>query len=101
LQQYLTPYVVGLDNNVYLGKVDWNIGPNDRLSVRYNASRYNGVNQESPGSTSALQHTGNNQVNTDNLSASYTKVIGRAIGVGRAFQLGAGQRTGSCQHQRA
>ncbi|HUJ72998.1 MAG TPA: carboxypeptidase regulatory-like domain-containing protein, partial [Verrucomicrobiae bacterium] len=76
LQQYLQPYIVGLDNNVYLGKVDWNIGPNDRLSVRYNASRYTGVNQENPGPTSALQHTGNNQVNTDNVAASYTKVIG-------------------------
>ena len=24
LQKYLTPYIVGLNNNVYLGKVDWN-----------------------------------------------------------------------------
>ena len=31
LQQYLTPYLVGLDNNVYLGKVDYNIGPRDTL----------------------------------------------------------------------
>jgi hypothetical protein len=76
LQQYLQPYLVGLDNNVYLGKVDWNISQNDRVSVRYNASRYTGVNQENPGPTSALQHTGDNQVNTDNLAASYTRVIG-------------------------
>jgi outer membrane receptor protein involved in Fe transport len=76
LQQYLQPYIIGLKNNVYLGKVDWNIGPNDRLSVRYNSSRYTGINQENPGPTSALQHTGNNQVNTDNVAVSYTKVIG-------------------------
>jgi len=76
LQQFLTPYIVGLKNNVYLGKGDWNIGANDRLSVRYNASRYTGINQENPGPSSALQHTGDNQVNTDNLAASYTKVFG-------------------------
>jgi outer membrane receptor protein involved in Fe transport len=76
LQQYLQPYIVGLNNNVYLGKVDWNIDANDRLSVRYNASRYTGVNQENPGPTSALQHTGDNQVNTDNLAIAYTRVFG-------------------------
>jgi outer membrane receptor protein involved in Fe transport len=79
LQQYLQPYLIGLNNNVYLGKVDWNIGANDRLSVRYNASRYTGVNQENPGPTSAEQHTGNNQVNTDNLAIAYTRVIGTKI----------------------
>jgi len=76
LQPYLAPYIVGLKNNVYLGKGDWNIGQNDRLSVRFNSSRYTGINQENAGATSALQHTGDNQVNTDNLATSYTKVIG-------------------------
>lgn len=76
LQQFLDPYVVGLKNNVYLGKVDWNAGANDRVSVRYNASRYTGINQENPGPSSAREHTGDNQVNTDNLAASYTKVFG-------------------------
>jgi outer membrane receptor protein involved in Fe transport len=76
LQPYLTPYQVGLNNNVYLGKADWNISDNSRFSVRYNASRYTGVNQENPGPTSALQHTGDNEVNTDNVAASYTRTIG-------------------------
>ncbi len=79
LQQYLDPYVLGLKNNVYLGKVDWNIGANDRASVRYNASRYTGINQENPGPSSALQHTGDNQVNTDNVAASYTRVFGTRL----------------------
>src|SRR5581483_7977539 len=79
LQKYLTPYIVGLNNNVYLGKVDWNATERDHLSVRFNASRYTGVNQESPGPSSALEHTGDNQVNTDNLAAVYTKVIGSHV----------------------
>ena len=76
LQKYLTPYKLGLNNNVYLGKGDWNISANDRLSVRYNVSRYTGINQESFGSNVAEEHSGNNQVNTDNLTGAYTKVLG-------------------------
>ena len=75
LQPYLAPYNLGLNNNVYLGKADWNISNSDRLSVRYNVSRYTGINQESFGSNIAEQHSGNNQVNTDNLNATYTKVL--------------------------
>jgi outer membrane receptor protein involved in Fe transport len=76
LQQFLAPYIVGLKNNVWLGKVDYNIGSNDRLSVRYNASRYTGINQENAGPSSAREHTGDNQVNTDNLAGLYTHVFG-------------------------
>jgi hypothetical protein len=75
-QKYLEPYVVGLKNDVALAKADWNIGANDRLTVRYNASRYTGINQENAGASSAREHTGDNQVNTDNLAAAYTKVFG-------------------------
>jgi outer membrane receptor protein involved in Fe transport len=75
-QQYLDPYVVGLKNNVWLGKVDWNASANDRFSVRYNASRYTGINQENAGASSAREHTGDNQVNTDNLAVLYTRVFG-------------------------
>ena len=76
LQQFLLPYPLGLNNNVGLVKVDWNISDNDRLSVRYNISRYNGVNFESNSPNSAREHTGNNQVNTDNIAASYNRLIG-------------------------
>ena len=76
LSKYLAPYPLGLNNNVFLAKADWTLGPNDRIGVRYNMSRYTGVNYESNSSTSALEHTGNNEVNTDNVAAVYTKVIG-------------------------
>lgn len=80
LQQYLRPYQLGLKNNVYLIKGDWNINSTDRLSVRYNASRYTGINQESFGNNIAEEHSGDNQVNTDNLNSIYTKVLGaRAV----------------------
>ena len=76
LAKYLAPYQLGLNNNVYLAKVDWNASANDRVSVRYNASRYTGKNFESNGATSALEHTGNNDVNTDNIAGLYTRIFG-------------------------
>ncbi|MEO8658853.1 MAG: TonB-dependent receptor, partial [Bryobacteraceae bacterium] len=74
--KYLTPYLVGLNNNVGLVKIDWNASDKDRLSFRYNLSRYTGVNQESFGTNVAEEHSGNNEVNTDNVAAVYTRTIG-------------------------
>lgn len=74
--KYLAPYQLGLNNKVGLIKVDWNATERDRLSVRYNLSRYTGVNQENAGLSSAQEHTGNNEVNTDNVAAVYTRTLG-------------------------
>ena len=49
-----------------------------RLSVRYNANRFTGVNYENSGSTSAAGHTGNSSVTTDNVSATHTFVLSGA-----------------------
>ena len=73
---HLTPYVNSLKNNVYLGKADLNLSGTQRLSVRFNANRFNGVNFENTGAASALSHTGNSDVTTDNLALNYTKVLG-------------------------
>jgi hypothetical protein len=75
LQKYLTPYANSLNNDVYLGKVDFNISDRQRLSVRYNANRFTGVNYENSGPTSAQVHTGNSSVTTDNASGTHTFVI--------------------------
>ena len=77
--KYLTPYQIGLNNNVGLVKVDWNASDKDRVSVRYNISRYTGVNQESFGTNVAEEHSGNNEVNTDNIAANYQRVIGASM----------------------
>jgi hypothetical protein len=73
--KYLTPYLIGLNNNVGLVKADWNISEKDRLSVRYNLSRYTGINQESFGANLAEEHSGNNEVNTDNIATAWTHVV--------------------------
>ena len=77
--KYLVPYSLGLENKVALAKVDWNLSDRDRVSVRYNLSRYTGVNAENSGASSAQEHTGDNQVNTDNIAAVYTRTIGSSM----------------------
>ena len=72
---YVTSYVNGLRNNVYLGKVDYTLTNTQQLGVRYNANRFNGVNFENTGANSAQQHTGNSDVITDNIAANYTNII--------------------------
>lgn len=76
LQKYFAPYPRNLNNNVYLGKVDLLLTPAQRLSVRYNANRFTGVNYENSGATSASMHTGNSSVTTDNVSGTHTFVLG-------------------------
>ena len=74
--KYLKPYNIGLKNDVGLVKVDWNASNKDRFTLRYNLSRYTGINQESFGAGIAEEHSGNNEVNTDNIAAVYTRSVG-------------------------
>ncbi|MDX2150876.1 MAG: TonB-dependent receptor [Bryobacteraceae bacterium] len=67
------------DNDTYLGKGDWNISDTQRLSVRYNASRFTGTNLENGGINRSLESTGNSLVTNDQLSAAYTKTFGAAV----------------------
>ncbi len=78
LQKYFAAYPRSLNNDTYLGKVDWSLTDKQRLSVRYNANRFTGVNYENSGSTSAVGHTGNSSVTTDNVSGTHTYVISNA-----------------------
>jgi outer membrane receptor protein involved in Fe transport len=75
LQQYFVSYANSLNNNVYLGKVDWNLTDNQHVTFRYNANRFQGVNYENSGPTSAVGHTGNSNVSTDNAGAIYTNAL--------------------------
>jgi outer membrane receptor protein involved in Fe transport len=74
VQKYFAPYNRSLNNDVYLGKVDFNLTDSQRLTVRYNANRFTGVNYENSGTTSAAEHTGNSSVTTDNVSGTHTWV---------------------------
>ncbi|MBI4874892.1 MAG: TonB-dependent receptor [Acidobacteria bacterium] len=76
ISPYLNSYTTGINNDVHLLKLDWNAGASQRLSVRYNANRFNGSNFENSGLSSAAEHTGDSNIKTDNLAASYNRTFG-------------------------
>ncbi len=88
LTPLLASYNNSLNNDVYLGKVDWNINNNQRVSFRYNANRFVGQNYENAGATSAQGHTGNSNVTTDNAGFIYTAALSsNSVLEGRFFYL--------------
>lgn len=78
LAQYTDPYQRKQDNNIYLLKIDWNIGPNQTMSGRYNRHRFDGVNFENTFQTHPSA-TGNSSNYTDNLTVNYNRVIGSTM----------------------
>ncbi len=72
-------YVLTRDQDVFLGKVDYQIDAQHRLSVRYNHQNFTGGNNESTGPTSAEEHTGNSLVRTRTLNASLSSVFGPTV----------------------
>ncbi|MCC6540067.1 MAG: TonB-dependent receptor [Bryobacterales bacterium] len=69
-------YARGLNNNVYLSKVDWNIASGKTLNLRWNANRFTGRNYENAGAQRLAESTGDSKVTTDTIGATYTHVIG-------------------------
>ena len=76
LTRRFSNYARGLNNNVYLSKVDWNIASGKTLNLRWNANRFTGKNYENAGAQRLAESTGNSQVTTDTIGATYTHVIG-------------------------
>lgn len=70
LQPYTANYTRGFNQDVYLGKVDWQISAENRLAVRYNRQNFTGRNLENSGPTSAQEHTGNSLVTTDTFTVT-------------------------------
>jgi outer membrane receptor protein involved in Fe transport len=68
-------YTLTRDQDVFLGKVDYQLNQQHRLSVRYNHQNFTGGNNESTGATSAEEHTGNSLVHTRSLNAVLTSVF--------------------------
>lgn len=72
LQQFGASYPRSFNQDVYLGKVDWQLDATNRLSIRYNRQEFTGVNLENGGATSAQERSGNSLVNTDTVSITHT-----------------------------
>jgi hypothetical protein len=63
------------NQNVYLGKGDWNINERNQLSARYNAQRFTGQGLENSGTSSAFEHTGASLVNSDSFNTQLTTTL--------------------------
>ena len=87
-------YALTRDQNVFLAKVDWQIDPRHRLSVRYNHQNFTGGNNENSGVTNALEHTGNALVRTRTLNASLSSVFRSTLFNELRFQLARDQEPG-------
>ncbi len=86
LLQRSNSYPTIFNQNVYLGKIDFIVTPKNQLSMRYNAQRFLGGNLENSGavssgvpSTSANEHTGNSNVNTDSFNLQLTSTLTNSL----------------------
>lgn len=75
LTPFLTTYQRQFNQDVFLGKVDYQLNNRDRLSVRYNHQKFNGTNLENSGNQSVMEHTGDALVMSDTLTANLTSVL--------------------------
>jgi len=63
-------YTRGFNQDVYLGKVDWQVSSGNRLDFRYNRQNFTGTNLESNGATIAQEHSGDSLVTTDTFTTT-------------------------------
>jgi outer membrane receptor protein involved in Fe transport len=73
------PYAQEFNQNVYLGKVDWQINGSNQYSVRYNRQLFKGTNLENGGTTRAASATGNSDSTTDTFTNQLTTVINPTV----------------------
>ncbi|MBV9073033.1 MAG: TonB-dependent receptor [Acidobacteria bacterium] len=79
LSSRINNYDRTFNQNVYLGKGDWNINEKNQLSARYNAQRFTGQGLENSGTTSAFEHTGASLVNTDSFNTQLTTTLSSTL----------------------
>jgi outer membrane receptor protein involved in Fe transport len=70
LQPFLQSYNQQLNQNVYLGKADFQLDSANRLSVRYNHQDFTGTAQETNGPQRSLSSVGNSLVKTNTVTVT-------------------------------
>ncbi|MBI4468410.1 MAG: TonB-dependent receptor [Acidobacteria bacterium] len=99
-QQHGAAYIRGFNQDVYLGKVDWQVSPRHRLSGRYNRQNFTGMNLENSGQTSALEHSGNSLVTTDTVTLQLTSVVTNSLINEARFQYARDKEPGTANSER-
>ncbi|MET0553508.1 MAG: TonB-dependent receptor, partial [Vicinamibacteria bacterium] len=75
VQQAAGDYDRTRDQDVFLAKVDYQLDPRHRLSLRYNHQNFTGGNGETSGTTNAEEHSGDSLVRTRSANASLASVF--------------------------
>ncbi|HET9741309.1 MAG TPA: TonB-dependent receptor [Terriglobales bacterium] len=75
LSSRINNYNRTFNQDVYLGKGDWNISDREQLSARYNAQRFTGQGLENSGTTSVFEHTGASNVASDSFNVQLTSTL--------------------------
>jgi outer membrane receptor protein involved in Fe transport len=70
-----TDYEQARNQDVFLAKLDYQLDPRHRLSVRYNHQNFVGQNFENSGTTNAEEHSGNSLVRTRSVNGSLSSVF--------------------------
>lgn len=65
-------YNINRQQDTFLAKVDFNLNEKNQVWVRFNQQNFTGTNLESSGTLSAEEHTGNSNVTTSTVTASWT-----------------------------
>jgi outer membrane receptor protein involved in Fe transport len=63
------------NQDVFLAKVDYQLNPKHRLTMRYNHQNFTGQGFESSGATVAFEHSGDSLVKTRTFNASVTSIF--------------------------
>ena len=69
------PWQRTFDQDVFLGRLDWQLNPSQQFHVRWNSQRFTGLGQENFGPQNSFEHSGTSIVNTDALSVALTSTI--------------------------
>jgi hypothetical protein len=79
LQPKLNPYQVGRNQDVFLGKVDFNLNQRNQFTLRYNHQGFTGTNNENNGTLSTEEHSGDSLVKSDTFSGNWTSTLSRSV----------------------
>ncbi len=71
----LDAYAIGRDQDVFMAKSDIRLNNSNQLSIRFNRQNFTGLNNESTGAQSVLEHTGSSLATTTTLSGTLASTI--------------------------
>jgi len=64
-----------LNQNTYLGKLDYNLNQRNQISARWNRQLFTGGSYENGGPTNSSEHTGDSVVHSDTVTVSATSTL--------------------------